>query len=256
MLRWHSSWGSWSLRGFMGRLSASPKPGSAGQSQRCRRRPAPSESPDDNVLIKTTAQPPVVAGTSTMLRLRCFAADHWLVASRSYIIPSIFFFGPIGFPRKQLPLGGVPLASINTLMAALPSRNSTCSQLNIGYLAGRSFSSQEERLIPPRRRPLRRNCGAGSLDGFILDKFMYSSQFRVFGRRHSLDITGLNTVRALQHRPVGPAQYLSSRTRISLFSALALSNALVAQVNNHLGRRTFFTMGELRRSAFLQLQPD
>lgn len=207
----------------------------------------PAKSPDDNGANQDQLPtPPVVAGTSTNAPITGASQPIiGLVASRSYIIPSIFFFGQLDSNAYNSGSGGYRFASINTLMGSLAVQKlGRASQLNIGYLAGRSFSSQGGALNSTTQEAAASELWSrGRWDGFIIDKFLYSSQSAFLGGATPFEIAGLNTVAGLAN--TGPVvlrnTFLPGQGIFTVFGP-RLSNALVAQVNNHLGRRAFFTM--------------
>lgn len=209
----------------------------------------PANSPDDNSDKANRDQlptPPVVAGTSTNAPITGASQPIiGLVASRSYIIPSVYFFGQLDSNGNNSSAGGYRFASINTLMGSLAVQKlGRASQLNIGYLAGRSFSSQGGTLNSTTQEAAASELWSrGRWDGFILDKFLYSSQAAFLGGATPFDIAGLNTVAGLAN--TGPVvlrnTFLPGQGIFTVFGP-RLTNALVAQVNNHLSRRTFFTI--------------
>jgi len=228
--------------------SALPSQGSSGQEPTQPSQPQqPAKSPDDNSGNQDQMPtPPVVAGTSTNAPITGASQPIiGLVASRSYIVPSVFFFGQLDSNANNNTSGGYRFASINTLMGSLAIQKlGRASQLNIGYLAGRSFSSQGGALNSTTQEAAASELWSrGRWDGFILDKFLYSSQSAFLGGATPFDIAGLNTVAGLAN--TGPVvlrnTFLPGQGIFTVFGP-RLSNALVAQVNNHLSRRTFFTI--------------
>ena len=206
----------------------------------------PAKSADDNGSQDQLPTPPVVAGTSTNAPITGASQPIiGLVASRSYIIPSVFFFGQLDSNGNNSGSGGYHFASINTLMGSLAVQKlGRASQLNIGYLAGRSFSSRGGALNSTTQEAAASELWSrGRWDGFIVDKFSYSSQSSFLGGATPFDTAGLNTVAGLAN--TGPVvlrnTFLPGQGIFTVFGP-RLSNALVAQVNNHLGRRLFFTM--------------
>ena len=207
----------------------------------------PAKSPDDNSANEDQLPTsPVVAGTSTNAPITGASQPIiGLVASRSYISPSIFFFGQLDSNANNSPSGGYRFASINTLMGSIAIQKlGRASQLDIGYLAGRSFSSGGGRLnSTTQEAAVSELWSRGRWDGFIVDKFLYSSQSAFLGGATPFDIAGLNTVAGLAN--TGPVvlrnSFLPGQGIFTVFGP-RLSNALVAQVNNHLSRRTFFTI--------------
>jgi hypothetical protein len=209
----------------------------------------PSKSADENTDTTNQDQlptPPVVAGTSTNAPITGASMPIiGLVASRSYIIPSVFFFGQLDSNANNSPSGSYRFASINTLMGSLAVQKlGRTSQLNIGYLAGRSFSSGGGALNSTTQEAAASELWSrGRWDGFILDKFLYSSQSAFLGGATPFDIAGLNAIAGLAN--TGPVvlrnSFLPGQGIFTVFGP-RLSNSLVAQVNNHLNRRTFFTI--------------
>jgi len=189
--------------------------------------------------------PPVVAGRSNDAPLTGASQPIiGLVASRSYIVPSVFFFGQLDSNANNS-AGNYHFASINTLMGSLAVQKvGRTSQLNFGYLAGRSFSNQGGAYNSTTHEAAASELWSrGRWDGFILDKFLYSSQAAFLGGATPFDVAGLNTVAGLAD--TGPVilrnSFLPGQGIFTTFGP-RLSNALVAQVNNHLSRRAFFTV--------------
>ncbi len=209
----------------------------------------PARSPDDTTDRAGQDQlptPPVVAGTSNNAPITGASQPIiGLVASRSYVIPSVFFFGQLDSNANNSLSGGYRFASINTLIGSLAVQKlGRASQLNIGYLAGRSFSNRGGALNSTTQEAAASELWSrGRWDGFILDKFLYSSQSAFLGGATPFDITGLNSVAGLAN--TGPVvlrnSFLPGQGIFTVFGP-RLSNALVAQVNNHLSRRAFFTI--------------
>jgi hypothetical protein len=238
------------VSGIYAQSSPSQSPSPSGQEPTQPSQPQqPAKSPDDNSDNTNQDQlptPPVVAGTSTNAPITGASQPIiGLVASRSYIIPSVFFFGQLDSNANNAYSGGYRFASINTLMGSLAVQKlGRTSQLNIGYLAGRSFSSQGGALNSTTQEAAASELWSrGRWDGFIVDKFLYSSQAAFLGGATPFDIAGLNTVAGLAN--TGPVvlrnSFLPGQGIFTVFGP-RLSNALVAQVNNHLSRRAFFTI--------------
>jgi len=208
----------------------------------------PAKSLDEKSDQNTQDQlptPPVVAGTSNDAPLTGASQPIiGLVASRSYVVPSVFFFGQLDSNGNNSS-GNYHFASINTLMGSLAVQKlGRASQLNFGYLAGRSFSNQGGVLNSTTQEAAASELWSrGRWDGFIFDKFLYSSQAAFLGGSTPFDVGGLNTVAGLAD--TGPVilrnSFLPGQGIFTTFGP-RLSNTLVAQVNNHLSRRTFFTL--------------
>src|SRR5712664_4120854 len=106
----------------------------------------PAKSPDDNGGKTNQDQlptPPVVAGTPYDAPLTGASQPIiGLVASRSYVVPSVFFFGQLDSNGTNS-TGNYHFASINTIMGSLAVQKlGRASQFDLGYLAGRSFSNK------------------------------------------------------------------------------------------------------------------
>src|SRR5258708_11362938 len=87
----------------------------------------PAKSADDNGSQDQLPIPPVVAGTSTNAPITGASQPIiGLVASRSYLIPSIFFFGQLDSNANHFGSGGSTLPPLTKFMGGLASRNSGC----------------------------------------------------------------------------------------------------------------------------------
>jgi hypothetical protein len=211
----------------------------------------PAQSSDENSGKKTQDQlptPPVVAGTSNDAPLTGASQPIiGLVAARSYVIPSVFFFGQVDSNGYNTPgnSSGYHFASINSLMGSLAVQKvGRASQLDFGYLGGGSFSNQGGAYNSTTHEAAASELWSrGRWDGFIVDKFIYSSQASYLGGATPFDVARLNTVAGLAD--TGPVILRNSfLPGQGIFTSYGprLSNALVAQVNNHLSRRLFFTL--------------
>lgn len=211
----------------------------------------PTKSPDENSNKNTQDQfptPPVVAGTSNDAPLTGASQPViGLVAARSYVIPSVFFFGQLdsnGYNTSGNS-SGYHFASINTIMGSLAVQKvGRASQLDFGYLGGGSFSNQGGAYNSTIHEAAASELWSrGRWDGFIVDKFIYSSQAAYLGGATPFDVARLNTVAGLADN--GPVilrnSFLPGQGIFTTYGP-RLSNAVVAQVNNHLSRRTFFTL--------------
>jgi hypothetical protein len=208
----------------------------------------PARSPDDTSDKDSQDQaptPPVVAGTSSNAPITGASQPIiGLVASRSYVVPSVYFFGQLDSNANNTS-GNYQFASINTIMGSLAVQKvGRASQLNFGYLAGRSFSNSSGAYNSTTQEAAASELWSrGRWDGFILDKLVYSSQASFLGGATPFDTLGLNTVAGLSN--TGPVMLRNSFLPAQgIFTPFGprLSNSLVAQVNNHLSRRTFFTV--------------
>jgi hypothetical protein len=207
----------------------------------------PAKSSDDKSNKDNQDQAPtspVVAGTSTDAPITGASQPIiGLVASRSYVVPSVYFFGQLDSNANNT-FGNYRFASINTLMGSLAVQKvGRASQLNLGYLAGRSFSNSGGAYDSTTHQAAASELWSrGRWDGFVLDKLGYSSQASFLGGATPFD--GLNTIPGLSSS-TGPVilrnSFLPGQGVFTPFGP-RLSNSLVAQVNNHLSRRIFFTV--------------
>jgi hypothetical protein len=208
----------------------------------------PAKPADENANKNNQDQlptPPVVAGTPYDAPLTGASQPIiGLVASRSYVVPSVFFFGQLDSNGTNS-TGNYHFASINTIMGSLAVQKlGRASQFDLGYLAGRSFSSGSGVLNATTQEAAASELWSrGRWDGFILDKFLYSSQASFLGGATPFDIARLNNVAGLAD--TGPVvlrnSFLPGQGIFTSFGP-RLSNTLVSQVNNHLSRRTFFSL--------------
>jgi len=204
----------------------------------------PAKSPDDKGDQDQLPTPPVVAGTSNDAPLTGASQPIiGLVASRSYIIPSVFFFGQLDSNANNT-AGNYDFASINTLAGSIAIQKlGRASQFNLGYLAGRSFSSQNSAFNSTTQEAAASEVWSrGRWDGFLFDSLLYSSQAAFLGGSTPFDFAGLNSVAGLSGTPVVLRNTFLPGQGIFTPFGPRLSNALVAQINNHLSRRTFFTL--------------
>ena len=207
--------------------------------------PAKSEDKSDKKNDDLLPAPPVVAGTSNDAPLTGASMPIiGLVASRSYVVPSLFFFGQLDSNASNTS-GTYHFASINTVMGSIAVQKlGRASQFNLGYLAGRSFSNQNGAYNSTTQEAAASELWSrGRWDGFILDKLLYSSQAAFLGGSTPFDLAGLNSVAGISGTGSITLRntFLPGQGILTPFGP-RLSNALVAQVNNHLTRRTFFTV--------------
>lgn len=204
----------------------------------------PAQPADQKPYEDHLPTPPVVAGTSYDAPLTGASQPIiGLVASRSYIIPSVYFFGQLDSNGANT-FGFNRFASINTVMGSIAVQKlGRTSQFDLGYLVGRSFSNDGGAFNATTHEGAASEMWSrGRWDGFILDRFLYSSQAAFLGGATPFDITGLNTVAGLSDTgPVVLRNTFLPGQGISTIYGPRLNNSLVAQVNNHLSRRLFFT---------------
>ena len=213
----------------------------------------PTKPADTNPSDQTPV-PPVVAGTSQNAPLTGASQPIiGLVSSRSYVLPSLFYYGQWDSNGANI-FGGGNSVFINSIMGSIAiqklGRN---SQLNLGYLIGRSFSTRGGVFDSTSHElAVSELWSRGRWDGFVFDRFMYSSEAALLGGESPFEIARLNEVAGLAS--TGPVilrnTFVPGQGIFTQFGP-RLSNALVAQVNNHLSRRTFFTVvGNYNRLSF------
>lgn len=210
--------------------------------------PQQPASPADTNTTKGQDQPPippVVAGTSQDAPLTGASQPIiGLVAARSYVLPSVYYYGQVDSNAANV-FGDGRSTFINSIMGSIAIQKvGRASQMNLGYLIGRSFSNQGGVFDSTTHElALSELWSRGRWDGFIFDKFLYSSQAGLLGGETPFQISRLNEVAGLADS--GPVilrnTFLPGQGIFTNFGP-RLSNALVAQVNNHLSRRTFFTV--------------
>jgi hypothetical protein len=207
----------------------------------------PDKSSDNPGKPNPDGQPvsPIVAGNVSDAPLTGAAMPIiGLVSSRSYVVPSLLFYGQLDSNANNT-AGNYHFASINTLMGSLAVQKlGRVSQLNFDYLIGRSFSSQGNAFNSTTHDLTVSDLWSrGRWDGFIVEKLLYSSESAFLGGAVPFNIIGLDTVAGLA--ATGPIilrnSFLPGQGIFTNFGP-RLSNATVAQVNNHLSRRTFFTV--------------
>lgn len=189
--------------------------------------------------------PPVIAGTSQDAPLTGASQPIiGLVAARSYVLPSVYYYGQLDSNGANV-FGDGRFTFINSIMGSIAIQKvGRASQLNLGYLIGRSFSNHGG-VFDSTTHELAASelWSRGRWDGFIFDKFQYSSQAALLGGETPFQIIRLNEVAGLAD--TGPVilrnTFLPGQGIFTNFGP-RLNNALVAQVNNHLSRRTFFTL--------------
>jgi hypothetical protein len=234
-------------------LAWAQDPASQGQNSPAQEPTAPAQPlpPDQSAegnqgKPKSDDQPisPVVAGTVFDAPLTGAATPIiGLVRSRSYVVPALSYYGLLDSNANNT-AGNYQFASINTLMASLAVQKlGRVSQLNFGYLVGRSFSNGSEFNSTTHDLMASDLWSRGRWDGFILEKLLYSSEAGLLGGAVPFDNIGLDNAGGLS--APGPIMlHTSFQPGQGIFTSFGprLSNATVAQVNNHVSRRTYFTL--------------
>lgn len=198
---------------------------------------APNPNDNGSPYPNTPPTPPVIADDQGQLPLSGAAEPPiGLVNSRSYLLPSLNYYGQIDTNPYNTPQGSrVSVASINTVLGGLVVEKFTPhSELNLDYLGGYSFSN-EGGLFDSATQELgfADLWFRGRWTGLIAEELSYSSQSAFYGGVTPFDLAGL--------QPTGPIilqnTFLPGQSIITSFGP-RLSDATVAEVNNRVSRRT------------------
>jgi hypothetical protein len=198
-------------------------------------KPKPNDQPISPVVAGTVVDAPLTGAAMPIIGL---------VRTRSYIVPAVSYYGVLDSNANNA-AGNYQFASINTVMASLAIQKlGRASQLNLGYLIGRSFSNAGGEFNSTTHDLIASELWSrGRWDGFVFEKLLYSSEAGLLGGVVPFDIIGLDNMGGLVatgpitlHNTFVPGQ--------GIFTGFGprLNNATVAQVNNHLSRRTYFTL--------------
>jgi hypothetical protein len=166
----------------------------------------------------------------------------------NYLIPGVSYYGEIDSNGSNHPTsGGYQTVAIHTLLGGVTAQKiSAGSQLNLNYLGGRSLSKSGD-LFNGWNHELgvSEAWSRGRWNGLLADQLKYSSQTSYFGGSSPFDISGLSgLVRPGLTQPdavVLRTSFLASQGIFTTYGA-SLSNGMVAQIDNHLTRRTAFTI--------------
>src|SRR2546430_4827044 len=194
----------------------------------------PDERPLSPILAESVGSAPVTGATE----------QRWgPVSSRSYFVPAVEFYGQLDSNGTNT--NSADFVSINSVLGSLAvQKMGRGSQLNVDYLGGRSFSSQNSVFNSTTQElGISGLLSRGRWDGFVADRFQYSSQSSFFGGILPFNVTEF--VHAYGLRPSGPIvlrdAFLPGQGIFTNFGP-RLSDAAVAQVTNHLNRRAFVTL--------------
>ena len=188
--------------------------------------------------------PPVVAGNVTNGPITgANVPPLGIFSSRSYVAPAVEFYGQLDSNGRNTPFGS--FATIDSLIGMIDLQKSTrFTQLNLDYMIGRSFSSTND-VFNSTTTALNVSelWTRGRWDGFISDNLQYSSQTSYLGGIAPFQVANFGSF--ADEGVIGPIilrnAFLPEQGIFTNFGP-RLSNALVAQVNNHLSRRVFFTL--------------
>lgn len=209
--------------------------------------PLPPTDADQNGKTKPDEPPvpPVVGGTTNNAPLTgATYAPLSPISTRSFLIPGVEYYGQLDSNAYNTS-GPYNFATIHTFLGSVAVQKvGRASLLNLDYLGGRSFSTQSG----PLNSTTQEIGGAalwssGRWDGVIANRFVYSSQAAFLGGPTPFDITAINSVAGLEQN--GPVvlrnSFLPGQGVFTNFGP-RLTDVAVAQVNNHLTRRTYFTV--------------
>lgn len=162
-------------------------------------------------------------------------------SDRDFLIPALTYYGLVDSNASNVPGTGASLdnlTSINTILGGLDlQRIRSNSRLNVDYLGGGSFSNKSFLDSATHELGASASFSSGRWDGLLANQFTYSSQASFYGGDTPFDVAGLN--------PIGPislhTSFLPSQNIFTTFGP-RLSDALVAQVDNHITTRTSVTL--------------
>jgi len=196
------------------------------------------KKPDDRPLS------PILTGTAVNAPFTGATEQRWgPVSSRSYFVPAVEFYGQLDSNGNNTSSGR--FVSINSVLGSLAvQKMGRASQINMDYLGGRSFSTQNSVFNSTTHElGVSGLLSRGRWDGFVADRFLYSSQSSFFGGVLPFNVTEFADVSGL--RPSGPMvlrdAFVPGQGIFTNFGP-RLSNSVVAQVTNHLNRRAFVTI--------------
>jgi hypothetical protein len=195
------------------------------------------KNPDDGPVS------PVVAGSVNNAPLTGATEQRrGPLSSRSYFSPGVEYYGQLDSNGSNTNSGR--FVSFNSILGSLAlQRMGRGSQFNLDYLGGRSFSPQNGNFNSTTQElGVSGLMSRGRWEGFLADRFSYSSQSAFLGGITPFDATEFNDVYGLA--PSGPVilrdTFLPGNGVFTNFGP-RLSNAIVGQVTDHVSRRAFFT---------------
>ena len=165
------------------------------------------------------------------------------VSSRSYLVPGFEYYGQMDSNANNTS-GPYNFAFINTVLGTLAVQKvGRGSLLNLNYLGGRSFSTHGNAFNSTTHElGVAALWSRGRWDGVVANKLVYSSEAAFLGGAVPFDITGINSVAGLEQ--TGPVvlrnSFLPGQGIFTSFGP-RLSDVAIAQINNHISRRLFFT---------------
>src|SRR5205823_5092685 len=141
---------------------------------------------------------PVVAGSVNNTPLTGATEQRWgPISSRSYFVPGVEYYGQLDSNGTNTNSGR--FVSINSILGNLAvQKMGRGSQLNLDYLGGRSFSPQNGRFNSTTQElGVSGLMSRGRWEGFVADRFSYSSQASFLGGITPFDVTEFNDVYGL-----------------------------------------------------------
>ena len=188
--------------------------------------------------------PPLVAGTVTNAPVTGANEPSFAIfTSRDYVVPALEFYSQLDSNGLNTPSGS--FAAIESVLAGIDIQKvSRFAQLNLGYVIGRSFSNTND-VFNSTTHALNASVlwSGGRWDGFVSNNFLYSSESSYLGGIAPFEPPNLGSFTGLgQTGPIILRNAFQPDQSIFTNFGPRLSDALVAQVNNHLSRRAFFTL--------------
>jgi hypothetical protein len=203
----------------------------------------PVKPEGENKTLDEPPAPPVVAGTANNAPLTgANEPPLGIFSSRSFVVPALEYYGQLDSNGSNTPFGR--FAAINSVLGALSLQKvGRTSQLNLDYMLGRSFSNEGD-AFNSTINDLNASYlwSRGRWDGFVVNKLLYSSESSFLGGIAPFEYMGPESIAGLATGPVVLRNSFLPGQGIFTNVGPRLSDALVAQVNNHLSRRTFFTV--------------
>jgi hypothetical protein len=208
-------------------------------------KPVQPAKPEDQQPNPNPDEPPVspvVAGTVYNAPLTGANEPPFDVfRSRSFLVPALGYYGQLDSNGHNTPFGN--FASINSIFGAVSiQKMARASEFNLNYLIGRTFSNQASSFDSTVNDFAAAYLWSrGRWDGFVTDRLLYSSESSFLGGYAPFpssfgSISGFGMTPLIIRSTFMPDQ--------GIFTNFGprLNNLAVVQVNNHISRRTFFTV--------------
>lgn len=209
-------------------------------------KPIQPAKPEDQTQSNPNADeppvPPVVAGTVNSAPLTGANEPPFDVfRSRSFVVPAVGFYGQLDSNGNNTPFGN--FASINSIFGAISiQKMARASELNLDYMLGRTFSNQGG-AFDSTINDLAADYlwSRGRWDGFVTDGLIYSSETAFLGGYAPFPSVSFGGVTGFGMAPLILKNTFMTDQGIFTNFGPRLNNIALAQVNNHISRRTFFT---------------